>query len=1170
MILGPSIINAERMSIVRYSEGLYTDDAAILSAASKQRYYKDIFAHFKNLDVTTYLALITSTLSVALVLSLGLRVTYFRAFWMVLKAFCYKPIDKYLSLSMETFVLIIYSILMVMFWIDINKVIGAYMITNQAEDVIDSLEDIIENVDIIPSVNKGSAFTYYFNNQNDTMEREIWRRIVDHNNQAFFRRNSVKDVVCYLEDKCVIEVKTRKLCKKCRLEKCLAAGMRKEFIQNKEQKELRRITIEENKRKKADRRDSNDNKIQESVSSGDSRDSMRFDSQFKCEKVFELNRNVQKDILTLNQCIANQMNHSVMDANQNFLLYLFTPLMRPINTYNDWNEIECKRLSDLYLASNLFRYPSTEHHFEAKDIMHYYKMWGNRLEVDVQDIVKYTKDVTKLVDICEDDKLTLIKQGCMEIIAIRAIYCWDSQSEKWTIFMDNSNSFVIPLDLLRNEKRNLYNTYKSYFRKILPEWNWDSVILDLLTAIVLFNPNRLNLVNRDAIKYQQQMYIHLLQRYLMLRFRWEWQWKSKMSNLMSALIDLQLVSQIEIQNGIEERNSVKDVILKCNFEGKCVIEVKTRKLCKKCRLEKCLAAGMRKEFIQNKEQKELRRITIEENKRKKADRRDSNDNKIQESVSSGDSRDSVRFDPQFKCDKVFELNRNVQKDILTLNQCISSHMNNSVMDANQNFLLYLFTPLMRPINTYNDWNEIECKRLSDLYLASNLFRYPSTEHHFEAKDIMHYYKMWGNRLEVDVQDIVKYTKNVTKLVDICEDDKLTLIKQGCMEIIAIRAIYCWDRQQQLICNTIRFAEEYNDNKIQESVSSGDSRDSVRFDSQFKCDKVFELNRNVQKDILTLNQCITSHMNHSVMDANQNFLLYLFTPLMRPINTYNDWNEIECKRLSDLCLASNLFRYPFTEHHFEAKDITHYYQMWGNRLEVDAQNIVKYTKDMTKLIGVCEDDKLTLIKQGCMEIILLRANYCWDSQAEKWTIFLDNSNSFVIPLDLLRNEKRNLYNTYKSYFRKILPEWNWDSVILDLLTAIVLFNPNRLNLVNKDAVKFQQQMYIHLLQRYLMLRFRWEWQWKSKMSNLMNALIDLQLVSQIEIQNGIEEYQQQMYIHLLQRYLMLRFRWEWQWKSKMSNLMNALIDLQLVSQIEIQNGIEEYIQYFGPIFREILE
>ncbi|CAG2176448.1 unnamed protein product, partial [Oppiella nova] len=82
--------------------------------------------------------------------------------------------------------------------------------------------------------------------------------------KAFFRRNAIKDVVCYLEDKCVIEVKTRKLCKKCRFEKCLAAGMRKEFIQNKEQKELRRITIEENKRKKADRRDSNDNKIQES------------------------------------------------------------------------------------------------------------------------------------------------------------------------------------------------------------------------------------------------------------------------------------------------------------------------------------------------------------------------------------------------------------------------------------------------------------------------------------------------------------------------------------------------------------------------------------------------------------------------------------------------------------------------------------------------------------------------------------------------------------------------------------------------------------------------------------------------------------------------------------------------------------------------------------------
>ncbi|CAG2117782.1 unnamed protein product, partial [Medioppia subpectinata] len=164
MILGPSAITSERKSIVKFSESLYTDEAAILCAPSRQPYYKDIFAHLKHLDHITYLAIIASTLSVAMVLAIA--------------------IDMYLKLNVGTIVLMVYSIMMVLFWIDINKVIGAYLVTNQAEDVIKSLEDIVDNKNIIPSANKGGIFHYYFNNKDDPIESQIWSRMVDHNNQG--------------------------------------------------------------------------------------------------------------------------------------------------------------------------------------------------------------------------------------------------------------------------------------------------------------------------------------------------------------------------------------------------------------------------------------------------------------------------------------------------------------------------------------------------------------------------------------------------------------------------------------------------------------------------------------------------------------------------------------------------------------------------------------------------------------------------------------------------------------------------------------------------------------------------------------------------------------------------------------------------------------------------
>ncbi|CAG2174817.1 unnamed protein product, partial [Oppiella nova] len=42
------------------------------------------------------------------------------------------------------------------------------------------------------------------------------------------------------------------------------------------------------------------------------------------------------------------------------------------------------------------------------------------------------------------------------------------------------------------------------------------------------------------------------------------------------------------------RNANKDKLLECPSDGKCKINANTRKLCQKCRLNKCLAVGMKK------------------------------------------------------------------------------------------------------------------------------------------------------------------------------------------------------------------------------------------------------------------------------------------------------------------------------------------------------------------------------------------------------------------------------------------------------------------------------------------------------------------------------------------------------------------------------------------------
>src|SRR5690349_15363643 len=91
MVLGPTTITAERNQIVKFSEGLYRYDTCLLTTRGlSQNFYNDILSQFHSMDHLTYLALVISTLSVAVFIVIEKRINFFRAFWMVSKAFFYK------------------------------------------------------------------------------------------------------------------------------------------------------------------------------------------------------------------------------------------------------------------------------------------------------------------------------------------------------------------------------------------------------------------------------------------------------------------------------------------------------------------------------------------------------------------------------------------------------------------------------------------------------------------------------------------------------------------------------------------------------------------------------------------------------------------------------------------------------------------------------------------------------------------------------------------------------------------------------------------------------------------------------------------------------------------------------------------------------------------------
>lgn len=112
---------------------------------------------------------------------------------------------------------------------------------------------------------------------------------------------------------------------------------------------------------------------------------------------------------------------------------------------------------------------------------------------------------------------------------------------------------------------------------------------------------------------------------------------------------------------------------RCPFTDSCDITVVTRRFCQRCRLRKCLAIGMRKDYIMSEEDKVMKRQKIELNRAKKrplSDRENNSkskrrlyDENIQSVTDPGLSMSSVSSCPDQDCVSAPEISKTWVADI---------------------------------------------------------------------------------------------------------------------------------------------------------------------------------------------------------------------------------------------------------------------------------------------------------------------------------------------------------------------------------------------------------------------------------------------------------------------------------------------------------------------------
>ncbi|CAG2162121.1 unnamed protein product [Oppiella nova] len=310
----------------------------------------------------------------------------------------------------------------------------------------------------------------------------------------FFRRYALNDkpFKCPTSGKCVINPQTRSLCKKCRLHKCFEVGMRKELIRSDAENQLRKLEVRENKRKLNllnEYKNSVDSEYSDySTSSLLPRSYENDDRDFildLIENTLNISDERIKEIESYLSLTTSNTYLSLDEILAKYEKFFIIPVFRELVDYNGLNELESNRISELLNASKIINYPMTKNNFMITDWDELVKVTSYRTEVQIQEFITFCKTFNGLSNLCSADQSILIKYGLMELFVIYHLLCYNKDTQKFTIYLDDDNSVIVGYEYFEYKDIDYLHIMRDLLDKLLPEIKRDFVIKNLIIWIII-------------------------------------------------------------------------------------------------------------------------------------------------------------------------------------------------------------------------------------------------------------------------------------------------------------------------------------------------------------------------------------------------------------------------------------------------------------------------------------------------------------------------------------------------------------------------------------------------------------------------------------------------------------------------------------------------------------
>ncbi|XP_052749032.1 nuclear hormone receptor HR96 [Galleria mellonella] len=463
------------------------------------------------------------------------------------------------------------------------------------------------------------------------------------------------------------------------------------------------------------------------------------------------------------------------------------------------------------------------------------------------------------------------------------------------------------------------------------------------------------------------------------------------------------------------RNALASKEFKCPFTNNCEITVVTRRFCQKCRLEKCLSIGMVKEFIMSEEDKAEKRRKIEENRARK---RNLCDRDLDDAVSSS---------------------KNLKRDDEI---------------SNSNYL----PPVQDSVIQYDALNSTTCSPSSTVQspLSTDL---ESTMHPSPA-----YFPPIQNTE-------MSYTMKVYPM------DEKSVINRTLYEQRMLDTYQTYDMDSNM------YTESPKQNSIRSLLTNGDATVYKEQKPQHVCEEIPSTSNNPDinkaRDILQDVERIEPNSMESILCEAIKLEFEAYTSVNQCSGSSRELNEVERAKLNELIVANKTLHAPIDDDlsqligdassaGLKESDGKHDPRLIKivNLTAVAIRRFIKMAKKINAFKNMCEEDQVALLKGGCIEMMVLRSTMNYDGQRKQWKVPHSQEKFGSIQTDLLKLAKGNIYRTYESFIRSFDHRWRLDEHVILIMSAILLFTPDRAKVVHRDVIKLEQNSYYYLLRRYL--------------------------------------------------------------------------------------------------------